>query len=534
MNQDETKDKLNRETQNSSDQTDGQTSAKPASAKSTSAKSDSEVGQKDGSYRFMKQTIRKKPVDYGKMVRKLVLLLAGAAAAGAVAAVVFAAVLPKAQKMMGTEKREEVRIAGSEEQENGEAVTTASQVFAASGSGTAEASASSESGKSSASSESGEISSSSESEEIAAASEAGEASNSSSSSEPGTPSSSSPDAENEGQTVTGSQPTVIRESLTPDEYKALYHQMTEAAEDAERAIVRVTAASDKMDFFNRTYVSQNQSTGIIVAKTSSNLYILVQDANIPTAKTIQLTFCDDVIAEGSFLKLDPVTNLAIVTVPVASLPAGTLADIADASLGNSFAVSKGDPILAVGSPMGYSDSVIMGTITSTTNNVSMTDRQYTILTTDISASEKSSGVLVNLDGQIIGFIAQGLEEGNSQTVTGLAISRITSLIEKLSNEESLPYIGIQGTDVTSQLSEETGVPVGVMVTLVEPDSPAMLCGLKEGDVITQLGTSQVTGMMTYMSTLSQMKEDETITIRAMRQGISGYEEVQFDCTIQGR
>jgi len=312
--------------------------------------------------------------------------------------------------------------------------------------------------------------------------------------------------------------------------------MTEASEEAEKAIVRVTAASDMMDFFNRTYVSQNQSNGIIVARTSSNLYILVQDssATIRTAATIQLTFCDHTIAEGTFVKLDPATNLAIVTVPVQSLESDTLADIAIAPLGNSFAVSKGEPILAVGSPMGYSDSVIMGTITSTTNNVSLTDRQYTILTTDISAAEKSSGVLVNLDGHIIGFIAQGLAESNSQTVTGLAISKITNLIEKLSNAESLPYIGIQGTDVNDELSAETGVPIGVMVTLVEPDSPAMLCGLKEGDVISQVGINQVTSMQTYMSTLSAMTEDETVTIRAMRQGISGYEEVSFDCTVQAR
>lgn len=520
MNHDETQDKLNKEAQNPAEEKPGQGAATPASKKESVVNTDNgtgrqegETGTPDGGYSFIRQTIRKKPVDYGKIIRRFVLLLAGAAAAGAVAAVTFAAVLPQARKAMGIEEREEVRIAANGSESLASASSSASE--------TSDHEASVEAGESVTAASAASASSEAVTSTSLWASEA--------------LSSTSGESGSTAEGVTAApQTTIIKEAMTPDEYKVLYRQMTEASAEAEKSIVRVTAVSDMMDFFNRTYVSQNQSTGIIVARTSSNLYILVQDADIQSATTIQLTFCNDMIAEGSFVKLDPVTDLAIVTVPIQQLPSGTSDAIAIAPLGNSFAVSKGEPILAVGSPMGYSDSVIMGTITSTTNNVSLTDRQYTILTTDISASEKSSGVLVNLDGQIIGFIAQGLAEGNSQTVTGLAISRITNLIEELSNAESLPYIGIQGTDVSSELSEETGVPVGVMVTLVEPDSPAMLCGLKEGDVITQLGTNQVASMQTYMSTLSSMEEDETVTIYAMRQGISAYEEVQFDCTVQGR
>lgn len=539
MKQDERQDKLNKEPQDSVSGTEraqentasvqapseaaaGHAPSNVASGQGAEGSSqERDAGQKDGSYSFLKQTIRKKPVDYGRIFRRFALVLAGAAAAGAVAALTSAAVLPKAQKMMGNDPKEEVRIGGSEG-------TEALSASSSSVSGTSQNDDGRQDGESvTAASVSGEDSETVVSSSGQASGTAGSAADGALAGQAGY----SPDSDG---TSSAQQPTIIRESMTPDEYKVLYRRMTEASGEAEKAIVRVTAASDLMDFFNRTYVSQNQSTGIIVARTSTNLYILVQDANIPTATTIQLTFCDNTITEGTFVKLDPATNLAIVTVATSSLDTGTLADIAIAPLGNSFTVSKGEPILAVGSPMGYSDSVIMGTITSTTNNVSLTDRQYTILTTDISASEKSSGILVDLDGQIIGFIAQGLAEGNSQTVTGLAISKITNLIERLSNAESLPYIGIQGTDVNDELSAETGVPVGVMVTLVEPDSPAMLCGLKEGDVITQLGSGQVTGMQAYMATLSAMEEDQTVTIHAMRQGISGYEEVSFDCTVRGR
>ncbi|MDA6987421.1 hypothetical protein OSM86_26030, partial [Escherichia coli] len=62
--------------------------------------------------------------------------------------------------------------------------------------------------------------------------------------------------------------------------------------------------------------------------------------------------------------------------------------------------------MAVGSPVGYSDSIAYGVVTSVTNKISALDNEYNLLTTDILGSTDGSGILVNLDGEIVGIIAQ--------------------------------------------------------------------------------------------------------------------------------
>ena len=90
-----------------------------------------------------------------------------------------------------------------------------------------------------------------------------------------------------------------------------------------------------------------------------------------------------------------------------------------------------------------------------TNSVSKIDAEYGILTTDIVGSEKGSGVLLNTEGELIGVIAQSFALGDSKNmVTGLAISQIKELIETLSNNQSIVYMGVTGETITPQRKRE--------------------------------------------------------------------------------
>ena len=86
--------------------------------------------------------------------------------------------------------------------------------------------------------------------------------------------------------------------------------------------------------------------------------------------------------------------------------------------------------MAVGSPVGYSDSIAYGVVTSVTNKISALDNEYNLLTTDILGSTDGSGILVNLDGEIVGIIAQSYSAKGNNVVTGIAISQIKKLIEE--------------------------------------------------------------------------------------------------------
>ena len=323
-------------------------------------------------------------------------------------------------------------------------------------------------------------------------------------------------------------------ALTLQTYRTLIRNMMGAADEPERSIVSVTGIRSEMDFFNRNYENASRLSGLAVAENDKYLFVLTEYRVVKNVERILLTFYDGTMADADFQKQDPGTGLAILKVPLDSIREETRKNLQTAPLGNSEAVSRGEPILVLGSPMGYADSVASGVITSVSNVVSGVDAQHLLLTTDVEGSQNGSGVLVNLDGQVIGIVAQRYNAGDNHTITALAISQLKPLIEKLSNNETLPWIGVTGQTVTQELSEQTGIPAGMLVTGVEQDSPAMLAGIKEYDVITGVGSHPVSDADDYQDIVSRLAPEEKVEITAMRKGAEDYSEISFSAECGGR
>ena len=93
--------------------------------------------------------------------------------------------------------------------------------------------------------------------------------------------------------------------------------------------------------------------------------------------------------------------------------------------------------------MGVEDSVGYGMITATTGQVQYTDANYQILQTDIFGSKDATGVLFNLQGEVIGIITNHKSENMENVIMAYGISDLKKRMEKLSNNESIPYIGLQ-------------------------------------------------------------------------------------------
>ena len=119
----------------------------------------------------------------------------------------------------------------------------------------------------------------------------------------------------------------------------------------------------------------------------------------------------------------------------------------------------------------------------------------------------------------------------SNTVAAVAISPIKATIEKLSNNESLGYLGIHGDNVTPQIAEETGLPVGAYVTGVETDSPAASAGVQIADVITALDGDSVGSMEAYHRLLMTKTPGDPVVLTVQRLGTEGYVPLDFEMTL---
>ncbi|MCI9448280.1 MAG: serine protease [Lachnospiraceae bacterium] len=333
-----------------------------------------------------------------------------------------------------------------------------------------------------------------------------------------------PPKEPENQTV------ILREELEPEDYQELQDKLYDIGRKANKSMVTVTGVISGTDWFDTPYENENSSAGIIIGNNGQELLILTEKKIIVDAKSIHITFIDETEASAVLKKYDGNTGIAVIAVPLAEIAEETMNEISVAVLGNSYAVTQGTSVIAIGSPLGASYSILCGTIISSQNTVSTIDTNYTIFTTDIIGSENGSGVLINLQGEVVGLVLQDYSNQNSRnTITALSVSELKQVIEDLSKGRDIPYVGLRISTVTSSIAEEYGIPQGVYIKSVEFDSPGMAAGLQAADVITAINGEEIINVVQYYQKIYEKQPQDEITISFKRQNGEGY--VDLSCTV---
>lgn len=305
-----------------------------------------------------------------------------------------------------------------------------------------------------------------------------------------------------------------------DDYQSLYEEMADLAETVGRAVVTVTSVVSDVDWFNDIYENEASASGIIVADNGKSILILVSAGTLSGAESIIVTFCDQTRASAELVQKDPATELAILSVPLVDISEETMDVIDIATLGSSSSLSLlGSPVMALGSPMGTSGSVCYGIVTSTGTVVDEADSAYKIITTDIYGSRNATGVLVNMKGMVIGII-DNINHGNDMgnLLTAYGITELKKTIEKMSNDKERAYLGIHGADVPKEASEELNIPEGAYVRAIDMDSPAMEAGIQNGDVVVQINETPITTYNGLLDVLYNSEPEDTLTFMLMRQG----------------
>lgn len=317
-----------------------------------------------------------------------------------------------------------------------------------------------------------------------------------------------------------------------EDYERIYEDVHQIAQKPLTAMTTVTGIREDADLLDNSYVRYGQSSGVIIAKTSAEIYVLTQESVLGKSENqVQVTFCDGSIAKGNLRKKDEGTGFAVVSVPFKNVSTEALTRISVASLGNSYSLIQGKPVIAIGSPTGYNETVAYGNIISVSNKVAVVDAEYNLLVTDILGSKEGSGVLLDTSGSVIGIITQSFGESTDTMVKALSVAQLKRLLADLSNGNEICYAGIYGQDVTESIAEQTGIPMGIYVDSVATESPAMIAGIQSADVIVELNGTEVTTMQKFSTELQKCKKDDKVPIRLMRKGNDGYEEMNFEIVI---
>ena len=324
----------------------------------------------------------------------------------------------------------------------------------------------------------------------------------------------------------------IEIEFTLKDYQKIFAELALIADEAEKAVVRVRTVSKETDWFANLLEESTEVPGLIVASNETNFYVLTNVDKLDTSQDIYVTFVNDVSVKAFFRSYDPHTGIGIIAVPDIFINQETRKSIAVATLGSSnTSALSGALVLAIGSPMGTYGSMNYGMITSYGNRLYITDNGYRQIKTDIYGTRNSDGVLINLNGDVVGIINWEYADQNAPNlITAIGISELKKTIENMINGIELVYFGVTGIEVPSEARAGYGAPKGAFVVSVEMDSPAMKAGIQAGDIIVGVGSKTISTYTEFVAAVRELTPDEEITVRVMRSSQDEYKELSLSAT----
>ncbi|MBD2691539.1 HhoA/HhoB/HtrA family serine endopeptidase [Anabaena catenula] len=273
---------------------------------------------------------------------------------------------------------------------------------------------------------------------------------------------------------------------------------------------------------SRERVERGSGSGFII---NSSGQILTNSHVVDGADRVTVTLKDGRTFNGKVLGEDPVTDVAMIQIDANNLP--TLA------LGNSDILQPGEPVIAIGNPLGLNNTVTSGIISAmgrSGSEIGANDKRVDYLQTDAAINPgNSGGPLLNARGEVIGMntaIIQGAQ--------GLGFAIPINTVQKISQElitkgrADHPYLGIQMVTLTPEVKEKfistfgdrvnLVTDQGVLLLKIAPNSPAAIGGLRFGDVIKSINNQPVNKVEEVQKLVENSKIGSPLPIQVERNG----------------
>jgi 2-alkenal reductase len=261
-------------------------------------------------------------------------------------------------------------------------------------------------------------------------------------------------------------------------------------------------------------------------------HIVTNNHVVEGGQHFQVIFANGEQREATLIGADPVSDLAVVKIE---------GDIPNTvPLGDSDSLQPGQPVLAIGSPLGSFTNTVTQGIVSATNRDFPGPGGYTNLIQHDAAINpgNSGGPLFNLSGEVIGVNTLGIPEENGQPVQGLFFAIPSNTVKKIT--QSLmdegrvvyPFFGISYEPVNLQIAAQMSLDVdyGVLVTSVSEGGPAEEAGVQEDDVILAIDGKEINAQDSFSEVLFEHKPGDTVEATIQR----GNEQITLDVTLGER
>lgn len=298
------------------------------------------------------------------------------------------------------------------------------------------------------------------------------------------------------------------------------------AKKSMKSVVGITTTDTVEDFIFGQREIQGVGSGIIV---DDKGYILTNSHVIGdgNAKNITVMFEDGDKKTGEVLWFEKALDLAVVKVEGNNYPA--------ADIGDSDALNIGELAVAIGNPLGldFERTVTSGIISGLNRTIEIEEGnkvENLIQTNAAINSGNSGGPLLNNKGEVIGINTLKLKAAEGLGFA-IPINIVRPIIDQVIKEGKYTsvYIGIGGNSVAKYKAAgiEVGVDEGIVVSQVEPGSPADKVGIKNMNIIVSLGDKEINSFETLSKELYKYKPGDKVKMGIVKEG----EKVEVEITL---
>ena len=292
--------------------------------------------------------------------------------------------------------------------------------------------------------------------------------------------------------------------------------------------VGITTSGKITSRYSGGYTYQTAGSGFII---TDDGYILTNCHLVKGSDTVTVVTYDNGTYDAKVIGYDESSDVAVLKIEAE--------DLKPVKLGDSNTLRVGDPVCAIGNPLGeLTFSLTHGIVSALSRNVrTSSGKSMSLIQTDCAInSGNSGGALFNSRGEVVGitnakFSSNGLisESEIDNICFAVPISNVARIVTSIIENGYVvkPYIGITVSPLSEETASITGIKTGAVVQAVTEDAPADQAGMKVHDVIVKLDGAEIKDSSSLVQAVSLAEPGDVMTFTVYRQG----EEIEIDVEV---
>ena len=264
----------------------------------------------------------------------------------------------------------------------------------------------------------------------------------------------------------------------------------------------------------RQRTAQSLGSGIVI---DAQGHVLTNEHVVRGAETITVTLADGRELSAKIVGADPNNDVAVLqleaTKDVPWVPAGT-----------SSGLFVGEPVIAIGNPFGFSNTVTTGVLSAVDRSLRSQEKTYHgFLQTDASINPgNSGGPLLNAEGELIG-INTAIYQGAEGIGFAIPIDVAKRIVHELVTKGTVApvWLGLDLQDLEPAMLELLKLPAGqrgAIVNRVRANGPAARAGVQRGDVLMRIDAHGVRAAREFYEVLESSTAGQTHELTLLRAG----------------